>query len=625
MANKKLSKISSNVKKESLEKNEIKASFLFENPIWLWILPILGMLLYLNTIHHGFVLDDYSAIKDNYIVKKGFEAIHTIWKTEYRYGFWNVKGELYRPIILTMFAVEWAFSPDNPSLHHGINIILYGISIYVILLLLKLIFNHTQKALIIIVVLLFTVHPIHTEVVANIKSRDEIMALLFSCISLIFFIKHFDTKKIFFLILSLFSYTIAMFSKESSITLLPIFGLSIYFFRNEKIKNIIVKNIILIFPIIAYLVARKMVLGGAYAHSNPTVMENAVMMASNTSERWATIWMLNWRYFFILFKPFPLSSDWGYSATNIVQFSDFRAILGILSWFFITFLAVYNFNKNKIISYCAMAFIATFSLYSNIPFIMSWTFGERFLYVPSLFFCIALAYFILKIKNKNIIIVLLASISIIFSILTFQRNKAWANSNTLYQTDIKTCPDAVLLNYHYSIEIVKNALEKNDPQLLNEANDSAIILLKRAIHNYPLYHDAYGQLGLSYFRKNLYEEALNYYIKSLKYNPNNATVWSNMGTCYFNTGKTEEAEKAYKKAVLLNPRLVDAHRNLGAVFAMKKDYNNALNQFNEALLYDPNCAICYFYIGKVHEDKGEPEKAKPFLEKAYTLEPKLKK
>ncbi len=79
------------------------------------------------------------------------------------------------------------------------------------------------------------------------------------------------------------------------------------------------------------------------------------------------------------------------------------------------------------------------------------------------------------------------------------------------------------------------------------------------------------------------------------------------------------------QAVKLNPRMIDAHRNLGAMFAMKRQFNEALQQFDEALQYDANCAICYFYKGKVHEDMGKPNEAKPFLEKAYQLDPKLKK
>jgi len=625
MANKKTSKLSSNIKKDSEVAAPLQQASLFEKPYWNWVLPLIAILLYANTFNHGFVLDDFSAIKDNFVVKKGIEGLSTIWKTEYRYGFWNVSGELYRPIILTMFALEWAISPDNPAFHHIINILLYGVSIYVLIIFLENLLGKANRSLVIISMLIFAVHPLHTEVVANIKSRDEIMALLFSCLSLIGFIKYFEVKRVYFLFLSLCCYTIAMFSKESSITLLPIFGLSVYFFKNENLKSVLYKNSLLILPIILYLLARKMVLGGAYAHGEPSAMENAVVMAKNTSERWGTIWMLNWRYLLILFKPFPLSSDWGYKATDLVTFSDIRAILGLLSYIIIAFLSLYFFKRNKIISFCLIGFLATFSLYSNLPFTMSWTFGERFLYVPSLFFSILIAYFIVKISNRNIINIIMAAIFLIFSAITFQRNKAWASSKTLYETDIKTCPEAVLLNYHYSIEIVKNAVAENDPTRINEANDSAIFLLNRAIRNYPYYHDAYGQLGLAYFRKNKYTEALEYYSKSVQYNPNNATVWSNMGTCYFNTNQQEKAMEAYKKAVKLNPRLIDAHRNLGAMYAMRRDFDKALAQFNEALQYDPECAICYFYIGKVHEDLGKKTEAQPFLEKAYKLDPKLKK
>lgn len=603
-------------------------TFLFNHTVWMIVLPIIAVLLYCNTFQHQYVLDDFSAIKDNYVVKKGLDGISTIWQTEYRYGFWNVKGELYRPIPLTMFAIEWHIIPDSPGFSHIINVLLYAFSIVVLFIVLRKILGEKYPYIPVVATLLFTLHPLHTEVVANIKSRDEILSLLGSLATLYFFVLYHTKQKWSYLLVAFFCYLIAMFSKESSITFFAVFPLTIWLFYHKNWRSIAVSSAVLGIPIIIYLLIRSKVLGGVQINNEPTVMENAVLYATTFSERWGTIWMLIGKYFLILVKPFPLSSDWGYNATKIHEIASLPSLLGILFFVALVISCVYFFyiKPNSIVAFCAIGFLATFILYSNLPFYMSWTFGERFLYVPSLFFCILLSYILFHfLPNKNIQNSIIILICIAFSFLTFKRNFAWRSSKTLYEADIKTCPDAVMLNYHYSIEVVKNGLATEDHARIAEANDSAITLLKHAVSLYPYYHDAYGQLGLAYFRKNEYKESLAYYEKSIEYNKNNALVWSNMGTCHYNLGNFDKAKSCYMQAVKLNPRMIDAHRNLGAMFAMKRQFNEALQQFDEALQYDANCAICYFYKGKVHEDMGKPIEAKPFLEKAYQLDPKLKK
>jgi hypothetical protein len=86
------------------------------------IAAVLGFLLYVNTFGHYYTLDDFSSIKDNWVVKGGLKNIGIIFSTEYRYGTWNSPGSLYRPIPLLMFALEWQLSPDKPFIAHLMNV-----------------------------------------------------------------------------------------------------------------------------------------------------------------------------------------------------------------------------------------------------------------------------------------------------------------------------------------------------------------------------------------------------------------------------------------------------------------------------------------------------------------------
>ena len=116
-----------------------------------------GFLLYVQTIV-SFVMDDASAIKSNHIVQQGIRGIGTLIHTPYRYGYWNNKDELYRPLSLIMFAVEWQFFPDSPTFFHFTNILLYSITGFLLFLLLCRLFKN-NLLIPFITSLLFIAHP----------------------------------------------------------------------------------------------------------------------------------------------------------------------------------------------------------------------------------------------------------------------------------------------------------------------------------------------------------------------------------------------------------------------------------------------------------------------------------
>jgi len=189
-------------KKQKITKKTAKAanSNIFSKT-WIWgaLIALLGFGLYANTLGHDFALDDFSAIKENRIVKKGLKEMTTLWTTHYRYGYWNSAGELYRPLPLTMFAAEWQMSPDNPFIHHFVNIFLYALTGWLLFLTLFKIFRK-RWLLALLGTAFFIAHPVHTEIVANIKSRDEILAFLFFVVSLNWIWSYVQKDKIGYLV-----------------------------------------------------------------------------------------------------------------------------------------------------------------------------------------------------------------------------------------------------------------------------------------------------------------------------------------------------------------------------------------------------------------------------------------
>ena len=188
------------------------------------LLALLGLALYGNTFKHEYAFDDVMAIVDNEYVQQGLAGIPQILTTdayqsylEKKNGSNQLAGGRYRPLSLVTFAVEQQALGINTEtdakakdaklisdMHarHVVNVLLYILSVVVLLYFLRYVVLPGQPMVAFVAALLFTVHPIHTEVVANVKSRDEILSVLFISLTFIKAFRYREEKKMRDLVLA---------------------------------------------------------------------------------------------------------------------------------------------------------------------------------------------------------------------------------------------------------------------------------------------------------------------------------------------------------------------------------------------------------------------------------------
>jgi Flp pilus assembly protein TadD len=599
----------------------------------------LGVLLYMQTIHFGFALDDASVIESNRIVKQGLDGISTIFSTSYRHGYWDLPGTLYRPLSLAMFAVEYALSPDSQLLHHLINVLLYGLIGWLVVTVMAKYLGRDRMWLAFATSLLFMAHPIHTEVVANIKSRDEILALSFALLALLSLHRYQSKSSILALAASLLAYTLALFSKEGAITFLAVFPLMMYFFTSTPLKKIARISAMYILPVALFMMARYAVLVTFGGIDSPISQLDNYLAHMETLPRIASSIMITGLYILKLILPHPLFSDLGYPALPEAGFAHAGVIATLLMLAGLLFIAWKGFRRKGIFSFAILFFFITFSIVSNWIIIIGSSYGERFLFVPSLAFCLALAAGILSLTGgmrktkgafREVITAnvyasgILAVIVIAYSLKTLDRVPVWKDSFSLYQTDAALVPNCTKLRYHHGLELNKASQEVAVPAERKALLEQAEQEIKAALDLAPLYGDALSQLGLIYTRQGRPDEALEAYEMALEHSSFKALIYSNMGIIFFERGQTDKAIEVYEKSVSLDPDFVDGLRNLGAAYAKTGQFEKAIEQFSEAVRYAPNDATINYYLGLAWRDLGQTEQAAPWFEKARRLNPKLR-
>lgn len=555
--------------------------------------------LYSNTLGHGFVMDDGAVITNHETVKKGFAGIKELFGQSSVYGSTKENFGTYRPLTMSLFAIEWSFFEDNPAPYHFMHVLLYAILCVVIFILLKKLLTDYHPLLPFIAILIFVAHPIHTEVVANIKSSDEILSLLFCSIALLFSIKFSETPSNKFLGISFLFFACALFSKESAATFIFIIPIALYLFTSSSRKNILKITVVHTVAILIYFIARNSALDKA--PEGVALINNALAGAQTFSERNATIFIILFNYLKLLFFPHPLCWDYGYNQIPLVGFGNIMAILSVLIYFAVGVYSVIILIKKSshksqvtsLISFCILFYLLGLSASSNIFVLIGSTMAERFLFTPSLAFCILLAFALiklLKIESFNLKLIPLAIILGLFSYKTFSRNQDWESNLTLFAKGTEDCPNSYRTNTTFAWESVLAGEKETDKEK----------------------------------KKNHLQNAVTYYQKGLAIYDKVDADWYNYGVSQSNLKNVDEAVRGYQHALAINPKHRNSLYNLATVYLSRNDFQNSLSHFLRAYEIEPDFMDIAFKVGLIYHMGGQPQKAIPYYERCYKNNPNNK-
>lgn len=234
-----------------MKNNSLLQYFDSNQKLFKFSIPIIAFLLYANSIGNSYNLDDELVTINHRNTSRGLSAVTDIFSQYYYEDEMGYKYE-YRPITHLSFALEHELLGESPHISHFINVVLYALLCYLSFTFLSLLFPFNYRLLSWVATLFFVFHPIHTEVVASIKNRDELLAIIFALSGGILLLK-FNTKFQFSKIaLVLFCFTFSLLSKSTIIVF--IVAITIVSFRNLKFHLFLKYTLFFIVSITSLLV-----------------------------------------------------------------------------------------------------------------------------------------------------------------------------------------------------------------------------------------------------------------------------------------------------------------------------------------------------------------------------------
>lgn len=216
------------------------------------ILCAFAFLLYANTIGNGYNMDDELVTRKHKFTSKGIEAIPEIFTNPYYSDAMGYSYE-YRPMVLVSFAIEHQIFGDSPKTSHFINVLLYVITVLVLFKLLRKLLQAYSYWYSVLIVLLFIVHPLHTEVIASIKNRDEILAFLCALGAWWFALGFAEKGKWWRALLVPLLFLAGVLSKMSIIPCMMLIPLSLVFFSTISGKKILLLGVLMAISVYPFL------------------------------------------------------------------------------------------------------------------------------------------------------------------------------------------------------------------------------------------------------------------------------------------------------------------------------------------------------------------------------------
>lgn len=584
----------------------------------------LPLLLYANTLGHDFVLDDTVTLTQNRFVQAGLSGIPEIFSKDTFAGYLPegvednpVTGGRYRPLSLIFFAVLVQFFGTNSIVFHLFSVLLYSLTCLLLYNTLRLALHPLQgggqsELLALGTTILFAVHPVHTEVVANVKSCDEQMALLAGLGVIYAVLKVNDTGRWTWALAAAASFFAACLAKENAAALLILAPLALFIFRKGLPTPSVSRRLLLIvLPLVLafglWIGLRGMALDWHFESTMTNDPLNNPFLKSDgkqwvpfaADEKAATILYTLFQYARLMVWPYPLTHDYYPFQIKPQSFAQAGVLAGIGVYALLLLAGLGGIWKRKLFALGIWWYLLPLLIVANIFFPVGTFMAERFLFMPSFGVCFVLAMALIWVAGKVSkwripALALVIGIAAIWGITTILRNGVWADNKQLLQTDLANSPESAKLRYTLGNLLLTEALAMQDTARRGAILQEAFTHLKRALELHPSYYDALLAYGACTFYLQLYEQSVAAYRTASRMNPEDDK--NTTGLTY-------------------------ALRYGGEYYARKSpNVRKAIGYLTESWQLNPDTATATILAGQ-YEALGQVDQALQWMEKAAEMAP----
>jgi tetratricopeptide (TPR) repeat protein len=585
---------------------------------WPWaIMALFVLVLYGRTLSYGFVLDDDLYIVQNPLVQQGSSGIYKAFTQGSLTHFAGSNFQVYRPVTMALFAVQKSLFGNDAGAFHFVNLLLYTGVCILVLRLFERLFKDLSQQLVRVAASLFLIHPIHTEVVANVKGQDELLAALFCLGALLYFARALEepASRRRHLVAGTVLYLLALFSKESAAAFLAVFAIYAWVAGGIRDAQRMACTVPFGLALALFLLARHAAIGHIDAAIETSVLENVLYGAPDALWHSATVASILWVHVKLMFVPHPLSWDYSFNQLPVTSWAAVTPWLGVLA-IGALIAAAYLFRvRRPAITFGLLFFLVMLTPTANIFFLNGTTFAERSLFLPSVGFIAAMLmlwdagrHALGERLPTGLPRTVAAVLVLVFSGLTMARVGDWSDELALHRSGVRNAPNSSRTRAGLGTAYMN--LAEREPNAARRAAlvDSAITHLRHSINIMPDNWNANYKLGLIMAMQGDTATAVKLYERSIAADPSILAL-INLGSLHAAAGRTGPALTCFERALKLEPRNRMALTNLCLVHLRRGELDACIAYGERALAIEPGNARVRELLASAHEQRGEADRA----------------
>lgn len=558
------------------------------------IMVLLVSLVYVNSLFGDFIYDDYITIVDNDFIKSQKNLTLLLsrrYLTHPLEAMFNPRaynigaGEAtYRPIATLSYFLNYALFKLNPFGYRLINLLIHIVNALFIYSLLDILFVNPRLSL--FSAILFGIHPINVEVLNCTALRPNSLAFLFSLLAIILYFK-FKRKigkiKYFYLLASLFSALLAVFSKEIAVVLPLALILCEYYQMDFNLKRLFANwrvYFLYFFVNIFYLLV--------YFFVFPPKQEIFASLGIYNN----LISMFDILGIYLKDMLFPKDLV---CLPPIIPISYLRVVFAVILVLIFVYIVLKRRRFAKEISFAILWFFLWLLPSNNFINAFRIPGAYRFLYISIMGFGLLLSVLFTKLWERNARFlsemfvlrrILFFACLGYFSIFTISANACWKNEMILYLSMVKKYPWSSYAHTTFGSVLLKYG---NYQEAMKEFN----FVLSQDRHSYGSLDlvKVYCNLGFIYRQEGQYSKAEQMYAEALKLFPHIAYIHTELGICYGQQGLYEKALQCFNKAKEINPSFSPACVYSGVSYVLMQKYAEAKREFLLALEIYPDSQV----------------------------------
>ncbi len=547
----------------------------FEVPTAVALAAIVAIscLVFTPSLRGEFVSDDRNAILTNEYVISGDTGAGQIFTNYSWWGASRAESPGYRPLVTWSFARTYSLHGASVYPYHLTNFLLHGlVSALVLLLALALGAGRLGACG---AAALFAVLPIHTEAVAWVVGRAEMMAAIGFAGALLAILRFRERGGAAYPIAAALLLFFGLLSKENAITLLacPVFLALLYPLPGHTAIRPGGRDAIalgaLVAGVVVYFAVRVAAADGLLMPEyRNDLLDNPLSMSGPWSRIAGCLAILG-RYLALTVWPNNLSIDYAYDATGIgAQFyGDGYSLFAVATCAGLAWVGYRARREQPIVAFGLLTAAAAYSIVSNTVVLIGTLMGERLFYLPTLGLCLATAPLFeraFQAFTPRVATALVCAPLVAYGLVSYRRAEVWR---------------------------------------------SPVALFESAATAYPRSARAHMELGSAYSAAGRSTEAVRAFEKAMEIHPAYGAAAYNLGNLHAHANRLGEAAAAYQRALDHSPALVQAWYNLALVRQMQNRPQDAIEAFDRAAELAPNDPVSQQSLADALLGMGRNEQA----------------